>query len=84
MHRPRHPRRLRLIGTLAVGIAAVTTALGTAQPGSAATTGQRPLQGAAARQSALYNFLKTGTSAPASPALTPADHSDRADQHPSG
>src|SRR5580693_2619141 len=72
MHRPGHPRRLRLIGTLAVGIAAVTTALGTAQPGSAATTGQRPLQGAAARQSALYHFLKTGTSAPASPALTPA------------
>jgi len=73
MHRPRHPRRLRLIGSLAVGIAAVTTALGTAQPGSAATAGQHPLQGAAARQSALYGFLNAGTSAAtASPAVTPA------------
>ena len=72
MHRPRHPGRLRLIGSLTVGIAAVITALGTAQPGSAATTAQRPLHGAAARQSALYGFLKTGTSAsPASPAATP-------------
>ena len=88
MHRPRHPRRLRLIGTLAVGIAAVTTALGTAQPGSAATTGQGPLQGAAARQSALYHYLKTGTSAPGQPGPDPGRdshrHSDRSDQHPSG
>src|SRR3984957_8163246 len=71
MHRPRHPRRLRLVGSLAVGIAAVTTALGTAQPGSAATTGAHPLRGAAARQSALYGFLRAGTSAAASPAVTP-------------
>ena len=82
MHRPRHPRRLRLIGSLAVGIAAVITALGTAQPGSAATTGAHPLQGAAARQSALYGFLKTGTSATASPAH--AAQPDHSDQHPPG
>src|SRR6202012_1890383 len=72
MHRPRHTRRLRLIGSLAVGIAAVTTALGTAQPGSAATTGAHPPQGAAARQSALYNFLQPGPPPPTSPALPPA------------
>ena len=72
MHPPRHSRRLRLTGAVAVGIAAMITALGTAQPGSAATTGQPPLSGAAARQSALYGFLKTGTSAAtARPAVTP-------------
>src|SRR5579863_4039788 len=70
MHRPRHPRRLRLIGSLAVGNSAVITALGTAQPSSAATAGQPPLQGAAARQSALYQFLKTGTPGVASPKAT--------------
>ena len=73
MHRPRHPRRLRLIGSLAVGITAVTTALATAQPSSAATNGQPPLQGAAARQSALYHYLKTGASAVASPRVTPTE-----------
>ena len=70
MHHPRHPRRLRLTGSLAVGISAVIMALGTAQPSSAATTGQPPLQGAAARQSALYHFLKTGTPGLASPRAT--------------
>ena len=70
MQRPRHPRRLRVIGSLAVGIAAVTTALGTAQPGSAATTGAHPLRGAAARQSALRNFLNAGKPGMASRAVT--------------
>jgi hypothetical protein len=75
MHHPRHPRRLRLTGSLAVGISAVMMALGTAQPSSAAPTGQPPLQGAAARQWALYHFLKTGTSAGASPFAAPTnDH----------
>src|ERR1700733_12357474 len=74
MHRPRHPRRLRLIGSLAAGFAAAITALGTAQPSSAATAGQPPLQGAAARQSALYHFLKTGTPAVASPRATPTNN----------
>src|SRR3984885_6599789 len=83
MHRPRHPRRLPLLGSLAVGITAVTTALGTAQPGSAATAAAHPLQGAAARQSALYNFLQTGT--PAQPGPHPGRHPNRPpDQPPPG
>ena len=45
------------------------TALGTARLGSPPRPEQHPLQGAAARQSALYGFLKTGTSATASPAI---------------
>jgi hypothetical protein len=41
-----------------VGITATITALAMAQPGAAATAGQHPLKGAAARQSALYGYLK--------------------------
>src|ERR1700751_2583620 len=85
MHRARHPRRLRLMGSLAVGTSAVIMALGTAQPSSAATSGQPPLQGAAARQSALYHFLKTGTPGVPSPRATSTinqqgDDGDLADQ----
>jgi hypothetical protein len=61
MHRPRRSRRLALAGSLAVGITAVVTALAMAQPGAAATTGQHPLKGAAARQSALFGYLKASS-----------------------
>ena len=81
MHRPRHSRRLRLIGSLAVGITAMITALAMAQPGAAAPAGPHPLKGAAARQSALYGYLKTGAAGTARAATSQAH---RPDQHPPG
>src|SRR5258708_24723319 len=70
MHRPRRSRRLALTWSLVVGITATITALAMAQPGAAATGGQHPLKGAAARQSALYGYLKAGATGKAAPTNT--------------
>ena len=65
MHRSRRSRRLPLVGSLVAGITVITTMLAMAQPGAAAPAGLHPRQGAGARQSALYGYLKSGAAGPA-------------------
>ena len=71
MHRSRRSRRLPLIGSL-VGITVLTTTLAMAQPGAAAPAGLHPLQGAGARQSALYGYLKAAAAGPVRAATSQA------------